>query len=427
MSLGSKIRELRISKGLTQGDLGAGLVTSSMISQIESDKANPSYKVLEAIAEKLEAPLEHFLGDVQSQLEEKTIHKIGHALLFAGKYVQATEVLLSVLERNPSFADRMELHLDLGDCYLHQGNYSDAVAFFEKALELADQNGNPNALHALNKLGQVEKIQHNYHAAVFYWRTAHQRFSQLALSEPFIQSQVLLNLSTIHQELGEFEQALGYLDEAYALIRDSQDTAQIGMVYLELGIGYEKCRDYSRAIEYAQYAAAIFETLHLTKLAIDTKVRYGVLMGQIGKLTEAYQVLEACVFEYEANHHPIDVARVRGKIATFYLREKRLEEAKQLCKEALSTVVNEHVEKATLLQTLGMIEDSLENYDAAIKNLDKAKNLFDQHGALHDKAGTLSMLGQLHQKLGNLTHANECLQEMKQTYDQLLQERGIIE
>lgn len=69
MSLGTKIRELRLANGMTQSELGAGLVTPSMISQIESDKANPSYSVLEAIAVKLKTPLEYFLADIQTQLE----------------------------------------------------------------------------------------------------------------------------------------------------------------------------------------------------------------------------------------------------------------------------------------------------------------------------------------------------------------------
>ncbi|KEO83266.1 HNH endonuclease [Tumebacillus flagellatus] len=75
-TLGQKIRELRMRLGLTQSDLAAGLITPSMVSQIEHDKANSSYKVLEAIATKLEVSIEYFLSVHQPKEEETILSKL---------------------------------------------------------------------------------------------------------------------------------------------------------------------------------------------------------------------------------------------------------------------------------------------------------------------------------------------------------------
>ena len=58
-SLGQRIRQIRMGKGITQIELSKGICTPSMISQIESDRARPSYKILFSIADKLDVPLEN--------------------------------------------------------------------------------------------------------------------------------------------------------------------------------------------------------------------------------------------------------------------------------------------------------------------------------------------------------------------------------
>lgn len=43
VSLGQRIRELRLMKGLTQVELSEGISTPSMVSQVESNRARPCY------------------------------------------------------------------------------------------------------------------------------------------------------------------------------------------------------------------------------------------------------------------------------------------------------------------------------------------------------------------------------------------------
>ena len=95
-SLGQKIRELRILKGLTQSDLGAGMVTPSMISQIEADKARPSYTMLFALSERLDVPLEKLLVDVDLNLEYVSTYKMARAMVAGKEYASAIPLLKEV-------------------------------------------------------------------------------------------------------------------------------------------------------------------------------------------------------------------------------------------------------------------------------------------------------------------------------------------
>ena len=63
MSVGEKIRELRIEKDLLQRELAAIIhIAANTLSQFESGKANPSYDVLISIADFFEVSTDYLLG-----------------------------------------------------------------------------------------------------------------------------------------------------------------------------------------------------------------------------------------------------------------------------------------------------------------------------------------------------------------------------
>lgn len=63
MTLGKKIRELRLQKGMTQAALAGETITRNMLSQIENGSAQPSVSTIMEIAEKLGVPTEYFFSE----------------------------------------------------------------------------------------------------------------------------------------------------------------------------------------------------------------------------------------------------------------------------------------------------------------------------------------------------------------------------
>ena len=62
-SVGERLREARLSRGLTQAQLARGLATKGFISQVERNHTTPSLAKLRLMAERLGLPLGHFTGD----------------------------------------------------------------------------------------------------------------------------------------------------------------------------------------------------------------------------------------------------------------------------------------------------------------------------------------------------------------------------
>lgn len=427
MSLGQKIRELRIAKGLTQSDLGSGLVTPSMISQIESDKANPSYKVLEAIADKLETPLEHFLADIQTQLEQTSAHKVARALLTSESYERAAGLLESLIERPSPTLNIIEVKADLGECYLQLGRYEAASSLFEDVMQIAEKSENHIAiLQALNKMGIIEQKRQKYHLAIYHWRKAFESFDSLPQQEPFLQSQILTHLGSIHYQLGELQDALIYFSKAHEFLAQSNHFEQIGFTYLGLGLSYKKIQEFEKAAEYSQYAIAIFESLKNIKLSIDVKKNYGVLKGEEGNMEEAMKIFTECLDEYERHHYKIEAASVYGEIARLHLRNEAYKDAISAAEKALSIIPTTAREAAPILRTLAIAEEAIGHLDKAIAMMEHVVTLFKPDHLLAELADSYSLLGDFYQKSNNFKKANECLQNMKLAMTENLKERGII-
>jgi tetratricopeptide (TPR) repeat protein len=414
-TLGQKIRELRIAKGLTQSDLGAGLVTPSMISQIESDKANPSYKVLEAIAEKLETPLEYFLSDLNTQLEQATAYRVAKSMLASGRYAQAAELLCSLRENPAPSLNLVEVQADLADCYLHLSRYEEAEALLTEVVATAKKKGQAlEQVRGLYRLGLLEEARKREHLALHHWWKAHELCEELEVREGALHAQILNKLGEVSDLLGEHADALRYYEQAYRLLSNTTQFEQMASVYAGMGQSYRKIGEFERALEYSQYALAIYESLKQVKLSIDVKKQFGVLKREEGAYEEALAILSECMEEYARHHHDVEAAEVRGEIARIYLLQADPKACKEACEQALGALPEGGQQTAAVLCTLAEAEYALGELEAAVQVFERAAALYREACLFGDLAQVQSRLGDLYGELGEYKKANECLQLMRQ-------------
>lgn len=427
MSLGSKIRELRISKGLTQSDLGSGLVTPSMISQIESDRANPSYKVLEAIAERLGEPLEYFLTDLESQLEQGTAYKVAKALMASKSYDRAVELLGIVMNSPASNLNMIEVRIDLGKCLLELAQYEAASDSLHEAVELAMSKWQYHqAISALNELGSLEQRRKKHHRAIYYWRKGYDLFPQLTVPEPFLQGEFLNKLGAVHFDLGEIQDALTYYQEAERLLADTSNFEQIGMTYLGLALSHRQAGEFYRASEYANYAVALFESVKNMKLAIEVKRNF-VTTNQNGKgVSKALTRLEECLQQCKTYSFNDEAAMIYSDIAWLYVQQKNPQLSLEAVEEGLTIVTPGSVTAATLLRVKGLALGNLDKHSEAIQVFEQAIELYKTHDMKADIADCYSILAEVHQKAGDVKTAYDCLRLMREVIQDNLKNRGFV-
>ncbi|MCL2772572.1 MAG: helix-turn-helix domain-containing protein [Oscillospiraceae bacterium] len=123
LSLGKKIKHLRIERKITQQELVGDFITRNMLSQIENDAATPSIKTLQYIADSLNVPLsflmisgsdDEYSGNFDYDSPE-AINAKSKKIFFEGDY----EKYIAVIESNPQVAaDYKDTAMLLGVAYL---------------------------------------------------------------------------------------------------------------------------------------------------------------------------------------------------------------------------------------------------------------------------------------------------------------------
>lgn len=118
MTLGRKIREARKRVGMTQTELAGSQISRNMLSMIENDKADPSYRTLLYLADRLTLPVCFFFdeeADLAQSLRNAHMPQIYDKLRM--KDYHACLSLCAVLRGQ----ENDELYFIKAQCYFHIG------------------------------------------------------------------------------------------------------------------------------------------------------------------------------------------------------------------------------------------------------------------------------------------------------------------
>src|SRR2546428_201235 len=178
-SVGDRLREARLARGLTQAELARGLATKGFISQIERNRTMPSLPKLRVMAERLGLPLGHFTGDrspheltylralgwrdrrkhADPGLRARVLTNLGRSCYSLGQLDSADEYFQRALDAAMDAESLLRIanaHMALGVSARAVGDLARAVEHCNRALELHSRIGEKRAANrVLNNLGDV--------------------------------------------------------------------------------------------------------------------------------------------------------------------------------------------------------------------------------------------------------------------------------
>ena len=141
MTLGEKIKEARIKRGLTQSELCEGGITRNMLSRIENGTALPSLDTLGFIAERLGIPTGYLLSDdfdVQLYLFDKDM-KIIRTLFGEKRYKECIDRCNTLYLKNDEVYYVLAYsHFNVGLDYFAGGSMQSAQRSFRLSLECCE-------------------------------------------------------------------------------------------------------------------------------------------------------------------------------------------------------------------------------------------------------------------------------------------------
>jgi tetratricopeptide (TPR) repeat protein len=426
-TLGQRIRQLRLKHGLTQIDLSKGICTPSMISQIESDRARPSYKILFSIAERLDTALEALLADVDMNLEYLSTYKMARSMVAGKEYASAIPLLKELVELPRPQLSTLDMLFDLGVCYLQTGQLDEADKLFAQVQDLALVRQDRQLQgQALLNIGLVEFKRKHYQLAAYQWQKALEEVERLEEPDLFLTGSLLYQLGCVHVKLGQIQEALTYYLQAAQMYEQSGNQHEIGQTYMGLGTSYERLGDLEQAAHYSERAFAIFEGLNNKVMAIKLNVICAIVYGRMGRTVEALQMLEDAIQSLQEMNLREEEGMAQVELAKLTLEMGEVQQAEEACRQARSLLPELHLYHAWINRILGKIALQRNQRDEAIRRYKAAADCFKRMEEVHDWDDTMYELVALYDESGDKERAYDTLTEIRRFSRLVLEERGIV-
>ncbi|PWK16225.1 helix-turn-helix domain-containing protein [Tumebacillus permanentifrigoris] len=423
-SLGQKIREWRMRKGITQTELAEGLVTPSMISQIESDKANPSFKLLEGISRKLDVPIDEFLMDMQEQLEEDTRYKLAKSLMGTKDYAKAISVLEGLSSTDD--AHENEIKFDLADAYVHSKNFEKANKLLEGMLEVvALERDRSKAVQLYWKLGWAKMRANDYIMAKHYFN---QSLKELSKATDYAAEQkgiLFVHYALTLSYLGEVQGALGYYKNAIDTFQGTSSLNLLGFAYQGLANTYYRLGEFKLAAETTRTAITMFRSVNDRLQEFRTKQNYAIIQYELQNYSEAISLFQECIDEFKALKENDLIANVYGEMGIVHFRMKEYQNAEKWCFRALELLPAEHSERAFVYRTMGLMYKELQNQERSLEYMLSSAGLFEKFGLLGEVSKCYAQIVSIYDSRGELEKASEYMQKMTSSMQEGLRVRGL--
>jgi tetratricopeptide (TPR) repeat protein len=411
LKLGERVRQLRMSAGMTQTDLAGDRFSKEYVSQIERGKTRPTKDTIEWLAARLgvdagflangvsanergrietiltraEALTENheydealaqyekvasaILGIAAPELEVRALGGEAWARMQEGQLREAAQCLdrARELTESPSFSDvdRADVLFRLGVCRYKLQSISTAVGLFDEALTLAERSGLPCDLLRSN---------------ILCWRSRCRRRQR------------------------DFEAAREDVERALELAEGLNDRRTVAHVYFQASLVAERDGHWVLARTYAERAKAQYEEMADRANVGKLLNNLGGLNFLLGKPEEAVAYLEDAfkvLLEYGSEE---DAARAVNSLAQVHLRSGDVRPAEEQARQALELLKDrvDHLDEignAQLVLGRALLEqDRLDEADSAFRS---AESSFEQLSSLSHRAAAWIAQGDLATRRGD--------------------------
>jgi tetratricopeptide (TPR) repeat protein len=411
--VGVRVRALRISSGLTQGELGGERFTKEYVSQVELGKTKPSDAALAWFAEKLgvdritlegesgvsaraaceaavaraEAEIERhrdtealdLLHDAQLatdrsadvRLQFRHAQARGWALQSLGRLQEALEVLTDAgtLAEGLLDADRAAVLFRVGFVRYKMGSLATAAAALDEALRLAQLAPEPSdalRVRILNVRAKIRRRQKDFTAA----------------SE-------------------DVEQAL-------ELARSLNDDRVLAETFLDASLVAERQNHYSLAREYAERSKALYERVSDHEYVGKLLNNLGQMRAITGKPEEAVPLLRESFRIAVEQDNRVDAGFAASSLASARLHcgdyEGALESGYRAI-ELLSSRLEYREEEGNARIVIGRALMALDRIDEAERSFTAAANCFEAVETVSHLAGAWVALGDVAETRGETVKA----------------------
>ncbi|CAF3796830.1 unnamed protein product [Adineta steineri] len=247
-------------------------------------------------------------------------YRLGLLLKKMGQFNKAQEVYEVLLHQTTNESGKTPIYDQLGQIKYNQGEYQEALAYFEKSLAIRQKTLPSNHLDLGNSYDNIGNV---YYSMGDYPKALSSHEKALAIKQQSLPSNhpglgnSYNNIGVVYNSMGDYPKALSSHEKALAIKQQSLPSNHPGLggSYYNIGIVYRKVGDYPKALSNYEKALAIRQQ-SLPSNHPDLGGSYnniGLVYENMGNYAKAHSFYERAVQIAEqslpANHPDLQMYR----------------------------------------------------------------------------------------------------------------------
>src|SRR5919199_3416303 len=341
-TLGERVRQLRVARGLTQTELGGERFSKEYVSQIERGKTRPTPETIEWLSVRLgvdQSFLETGISSSERERAESTIAR-AEAALESSRYEEAVEELSKLAPSLAAVAaPDLEFRALLAEAWgrMYTGDLRGALDLLARARVLAEGPDftDVDRAEVLFRIGACRHKLNSISTAVSLFTEAYELANRSGLPADRLRSRILERRARCFQRQRDFEAAREDVERALELAEGLNDRRTIADAYFQASVIAEREGRWVLARSYAERAKGLFEEVSDRVNAGKLLNNLGGLNFLLGKPDEAIDYLKNAFAVALEVGNEIDAAYAVSSMAQVHLRTGKLDLAEEQARHAL--------------------------------------------------------------------------------------------
>ena len=309
---------------------------------------------------------------------------IADSLLDAGQYEKAVAKFREYLDSPGNMSDGQKEFTascseKIGICYYKLDNYSEAIDWFQKALDLQREKGDLESVAStLNNIGLNYKMRGNYDKAIDYYEQTIRIDEELGKGSEI--AKTLNNIGMVYRVWGKYDKAIEYFERSLGLRSSLKDQPGVSKSLNNIGLVYTEWKKYDQAIRNFRESLKIEESL---KDEDEVAIRLNNL-GRVYFYKNQYDTallyFEKNLAFHNRNRDMGQIALAYNNIGKVYLAQKKHEDAASYLTSAVAIYnkLGKEGEKATALANLSDINRAMGHSGKALQLIDSSTQIADR-------------------------------------------------
>lgn len=336
--------------------------------------------------------LQKLTDRLQAEIEDLTgWERVGNLLYSVGESKKAEELYLVLLGSVTNQDDEALYNHQLG-CMKHdQGNYEEALRYYEKAIDLREKTLSGSQLRlaaSYNNIGTVYHDMSDYSKALsFYEKAFDIRNIALSAHHPDLATSYS-NLGLLYDNTGEYCKALSFHQKALSIYQIAlpENHFTLATTYNNIASVHFITKEYSEAVAFFEKSIDIRQKV-LPTYHPDLATSYsniGLAYTNIGEYPKAVSFYEKAraIFEkaYRTNHPLVavcynNIGLMHSNVGEHFKALEFYEKAIDIRQKTLPT---HHPDLATSYNNIGLVYMHIKEYSEALSFYEKARQIFEK-------------------------------------------------